>query len=448
MRNLRYGLLLCMIVSTLVACTFTDQFGDDQQDEIASSVASTLDALGLKKDTPTAASTSKIPTITATPDLVIEPSQKIVFTDSQNLWIAEIGSSPHQLTFDGEVERVRISADGMRIAFTRRSAAEENSELYAINPDGSGETHLLSKEVLNSLYPSPAGTEGFDIGQMAFRPGTHTLFFNTLEVFEELGYRKTDDLFMINLDSGELSAILPAAAGGDFVFSPNGNKIAIIRPDSIGVINGDGSDYLPEIFTYSPVITYSEFQYYAQPVWSQDSSVMGVALPSDDPLAEDAFGEVWQIPVDGDRPVSLGKLDGDFYFTQVFSHSSLSPQLDRVAFTRATDAPNQRNLYIANADGSEEILFDKGAINWDGWAPDSMHFVYSVDDPTNLIVAADRGAPLLDLAGTDLHWISKNEYILLSGGPGNWRMVLGQIDGSREVISNPTGDFVDYDASE
>jgi hypothetical protein len=307
---------------------------------------------------------------------------------------------------------------------------------------------MLSKEDFNSLYPSPAGTEGFDIGQMSLRPGTHNLYFNTLEVFEGLGYRNTNDLFMIDLDSGELTGILPAGAGGDFIFSPNGYKIAIIRPDSISVVNGDGSDYLPEIFTYSPVITYSEFQYYVQPVWSEDADTIGIALPSDDPLADDAFGEVWLIPSNGDPPLSQGRISGDFYFSQVFSHSSLSPQLDRVAFTRPTDVPNQRELFIANADGSEERLFDSGAINWEGWAPDGVHFVYSADDPTDLIVAVDGGTPLFNLNGVDLHWIGEDQYLLLSGSPGNWSIILGQLDGSREVISNPAGDFVDYDVSE
>jgi dipeptidyl aminopeptidase/acylaminoacyl peptidase len=448
MRNFRYGILVCVIANLLVACSLINQNDDEQQNQVATSVAETLDALGLEEETPTVESTSSLPVTPATQEPVIEAPQRIVFTDNQNVWIGELGAIPRQLTFDGGVERVRISSDGMRIAFTRRSSAEENSELLGINPDGTGESLLLTRESFNSLYPSPAGTEGFDIGQMTMRPDTHLLFFNTLEVFEDIGYRNTNDLFMIDLDSGELTGILPAGAGGNFEFSPGGEKIAVIRPDSISVVNGDGSDYLPELFSHSPVLTYSEFQYYSQPVWSRDSSTIGVAIPSDDPLADDAFGEVWLIPSNGDPPISQGRISGDFYFSQVFSSPTLSPQLDRVAFTRPTDVPNQRDLFIANIDGSEEILFDSGAINWDGWAPDNLHMVYSVDDPMDLILAVDGGAPRLNLVGADLHWIGENRYLLVSGNPGNWTIVVGQIDGLGKIISNPTGDFLDFDFSD
>ncbi|MEE9508628.1 MAG: hypothetical protein V3V44_05000, partial [Anaerolineales bacterium] len=146
-------------------------------------------------------------------------------------------------------------------------------------------------------------------------------------------------------------------------------------------------------------------------------------------------------------PISLGRIEGDFYFTQVFSNSSLSPQLNRVAFVRELDPPNQGELNIANVDGSEEMLIETGAINWVGWAPDGRHFVYSVDDPTDLIIGVDGGEPLFTVEGLDLQWLSGDRYLLLSGSPGDWRLIEGRIDGSREVISNPGGDFIDYDLS-
>lgn len=448
MRDLRYFLLAGAIAGTLLACAITEQVGEERPDEIATNVAGTLDALGSNLDTPVVEATSPDPEISPTQDSIVESPRSIVFTDNQNLWVVELGSAPRQLTLDGEVDRVRISSDGIKIAFTKRSSFENSSELYAINSDGSDERPLLTRVDFNGLYPSPAGTEGFDLGHLSFRPGTHELFFNTLEVFEEIGFRKTDDLFMIDLDTHRLSAILPAGAGGDFVFSPDGNKVAIIRPDSISVVNGDGSDYLPEIFNYAPVITYSEFQYYAQPVWAEDSATIAIALPSEDPLANDVFGAVWQIPANGDPPISLGRIAGDFYFTQVFSNSSLSPHLNRVAFVRELDPPNQGELYIANIDGSEEMLIETGAINWVGWAPDGRHFVYSVDDPTDLIIGVDGGEPLFTVEGLDLRWLSGDKYLLLSGSPGDWRLIEGRIDGSREVISNPGGDFIEYDLSD
>jgi Tol biopolymer transport system component len=448
MRRLRISLLIFVISAFFVGCTITDQLSDDQQDQVATMVAATLDALDMGKDVPETETPPADPTFAPTQEPIQGHQQRIVFTDDGNLWIYEIGSQAHQLTSDGGVGRVRISSDGSQIVFTRMSSNEENRELFAISPDGSGERLLLSRADFDGLYPSPAGTEGFDVGSLAFRPGTHHLFFNTLEVFEEIGYRKTNDLFMIDLDSGELSGILPAGAGGEFVFSPDGNRIAIIRPDSISVINGDGTDYLPNVFEYSPVLTYSEFQYYVQPVWSQNSNTIGLALPSDDPLAEGVFGEVWLIPANGDPPIRQSRIEGDFYFSQVFSHPTLSPHLDRVAFTRSSGAPNQHSLFIANVDGSEEVLMDKGAINWESWAPDGVHFVYSAAEPTDLIIAVDGGSSRVTVIGINLIWIGENTFLLHTGTPGDWSIEIGSVDGSREVISHPSGDFVDFDVSE
>jgi dipeptidyl aminopeptidase/acylaminoacyl peptidase len=253
MRVLRVSLPSIFISIIFVGCGLVEQIGSNPQDEVATRVAATLDALGVGKEVPETESPPIKPTTAPTQDQIQVPIQKIVYTDDENLWIFEIDTAPRQLTHGGGVELVRISSDGGRIAFTRRNPAEGNSELYVINSDGSDETLLLSRLDLNELYPSPAGTEGFDIGSFSFQPGSYRLYFNTLEVFEGLGYRNTNDLFMIDVVSGELTGILPAQAGGKFVFSPNGSKIAIIRPDSLSIINSDGTDYLPEIFSYSPV---------------------------------------------------------------------------------------------------------------------------------------------------------------------------------------------------
>ena len=119
-----------------------------------------------------------------------------------------------------------------------------------------------------------------------------------------------------------------------------------------------------------------------------------------------------------------------------------------MAFVRETGRPNQGELYIANVDGSEEMLIEAGAINWVGWAPDGLHFVYSIDDPIDLIIGVDRGEPSFTVKGLDLRWLSGEEYLLLSGSPGDWRLIIGRIDGSENAISTPGGDFIDFDLSD
>jgi Tol biopolymer transport system component len=447
MQKVRYPILAILIIIVLSACSFEDLGRDASQDQIATNVAQTLDALNVSEDTPEAGEAPTSPVPTATADTLVDQAQTIVIVNGENIWTFQRGSGLQQLTFDGRVDRAQISTDGKRIAFTRRSELFPNTELFAINPDGTGEMQLLSREDLNELYPSPAGTGVFNVGQFMFRPNTHDLFFNTAEVFE-LGYLKTDDLFMVNSLSGEFRYILPASAGGDFLFSPDGSKIAIMRPDSFSVIDGDGANYIPEILTFTPVLTYSEFQYYPQPVWSQDSSIIGVALPSDDPLAPDAFGEVWYLPADGESPFSAGKIEGDFYFTQVFSNPALSPNLDRIAYSRPSEARNSRQLFISSADGIDETLVDVGEKEWHGWAPDSSHFVYRADDPTAFILALDGGESVVDLSGVDLYWIDEGHYLIISGEQENWDVSLGELYGASELISTLSGDHIAVDWSD
>jgi hypothetical protein len=44
MRRLRISLLIFVISAFFVGCTITDQLSDDQQDQVATMVAATLDA--------------------------------------------------------------------------------------------------------------------------------------------------------------------------------------------------------------------------------------------------------------------------------------------------------------------------------------------------------------------------------------------------------------------
>jgi len=352
---------------------------------------------------------------------------------------------PQKVTSSGDAESVLISSDGAKIAFTRRPAPDSLTELRAVNADGSGETVLLSIDDMKALYPSTLESKGFEIGQMAFLPGSHALYLNTYEAFETVGFAMTNDLLRINTDTGDLTRLLTPGNGGNFVISPDGNHIAIVRPDSINMVGPGGGTLVTDIVTYLPVMTYSEFQYYAQPVWAQDSSAVGVAIPSDDPLGASPSGFIWRMNNSGSSSTNVGTIPGDFYFSQVFSSSIISPNLNRVVFMRDTATTNIRDLFLANTDGTGETLYATGEIYWVGWAPDGIHFVYSLGGPMNLQLGTDGSADVPLSTGFNLRWINASEYLYLNGSLGAWTLMMGELGMASTTLASPSGDFISYD---
>jgi hypothetical protein len=334
----------------------------------------------------------------------------------------------------------------MKVVYVRSVTAESLSELHSINSDGSGDLTLMTPADFDALYPLGPMLHN-DLADLAFVPGTHTLLFNTRGVPEGPGLFKHNNVLALDSDTGVMTTVFAAETGGDFLISPDGTQLAIVQPDNISLANIDGTNLRPDVVTYSPVITYSEFMYYAQPVWAPDSSAVGVAIPSADPLNPPTTGTVWRIPADGSPAVNVGTISGSFYFPQVFGAPLLAPDLSRLAFLEETVTPNEFNLIFANADGSAQTTFASGNIAWEGWGPDSSHFVYAFSGPMNLQLGVDGGAPLAIGSCTDLRWQTPTRYFCLSGSMGSWTLMRGELGVGLTPLVNPGGDFISYDFS-
>jgi hypothetical protein len=443
MINRRSLVIIGFLILWIFSCNLFEGSSTDQH-ETPSDIAPTPIEETAAADEPTVVTIS-LTSIPPSETPSSPPVLKIVYVDAGNIWLIEGANSPKQLTNSGFAENVLISQDGQKIAFKRRISYDNLAELRVVNSDGSGETILLSTDNMKALYPSTLESMGFEISQMTFLPGTHDLLFNTYEAFATVGAAMTDDLLRINTDSGDLKRVLDPNHGGQFSISPDGTRIAIIQPDRIHLVNPDGSGLSADLITYSPVITYSEFQYYAQPIWSKDSGAVGFAIPSADPLNGSPSGDIWRIPRDGSTAVKTATISGDFYFSQVFSTTTLSPLLDKVAFTRETATPNVRELYIVHSDGTAETIYDTGEISWVGWAPDGSHFVYSLTDPMNLVIGSVGDSPTPMVTGQDLRWINHRDFLYLSGSIGAWTLMKGRIGAAPISIATPAGDFVAYD---
>ena len=429
-----------LVVLTVLACNFAQEFLATPKGPTESLVVTPTEVSHVVIQPPTPTPIARATPTPSVPDVI-----RIAYTDNGNVWIIEGENPPRQLTSSENTFQVIISSDGMKVAFTRWLPDFSGTELRSVNSAGGSETILLDSDEINGLYPSGVETAGFEINQIAFLPGTHDLYFNTMELFQEIGVQQHDDLLRINADAGELTRILPPQQGGHFVIAPDGSKIAIIRPDSIDLIHPNGDPLLKNAIIYSPVITYSEFRYYAQPVWFRDSSLLGVVIPSEDPLAEYTTGTIWILPTDGSSAASLGTIPGDFYFPQVFSSSILSPQLNRVILIRDNETEEVSELYIANITTMEEEIYISGEIHWGSWSPNGQHFVFGYTDPMSIYLGSEGREPLSLSNGTNFRWINGEEYLYLSGSRGDWTLMKGALGEAPIALAHPAGDYISFD---
>jgi hypothetical protein len=413
---------------------------------LATGVAATLTAMAPVSHS---AATKRSPTEPTGPTPTSAPAGptgtlRIAYISDGDVWLIDGNLAPRQLTSSGGAERVLLSSDGALIVYTRRNSFDVPVDVHAIRADGTGDTILLAAAQINGLYPLEHGLVFNDLTQIGFIPGTHRLFLNTRGVPQGPGVAKYDDLLQLDADTGALSTIFAPGTAGDFSISPDGTRMAIITHEHISLAHIDGSGMRPDLIVFPSVLTYSEYLYYPKAVWSPDSRAVGFAIPSADPLAANPSGTIWRIPADSGPAVSVATIDGHFFFTQFYA-PCLSPDLGRVAFLRETGTTNVRNLILANSDGTDEVVYATGQIQWQGWAPDSAHFLYGLGSPLSMQVGAVGATPVPMGSGIDTRWVDSESFLYLSGSNGAWTLMKGMTDGSSATLATGAGDLGAFD---
>jgi hypothetical protein len=440
--------VIAILVLAALACDLGNGATGEPKD-VEQAIAATLTALALD------AGPSPLPADeTATPGSPVPDGGagtpapavlRVVYTDGGNAWILEAANPPLQLTTSGLVEDVRISDDGLKVVFTRRPTPDSPVELRSVNHDATGEIVLLTPAQFDALY-SLGGALHNDISQLDFVPGTHDLLFNTRGLFEGPGLAKHDNLLRIHTETGSLTEVFPPGSGGDFSIAPDGTRMAIVRPEAVDLANIDGSDHQVALITYPHVITYSEYLFYIQPVWRPDGSQVGVVIPSPDPLTPPLSGTVWALPYAGGSAASFAAILAQFFLFGVGSEPLLAPDLAHVAYTRPTATVNVWDLFIAGPDGTGESFVATGDVQWAGWAPDGVHFVYSNGGPMNLQLGTVGGGSAPLVLGTDLVWLNSTDYLYLSGSSGAWTLNHGSLAAATVPLVSPAGAMVRFDA--
>lgn len=438
---------LSLISAVLLAGCAQLPTSESDQDSLATAVAATLAAApqgepasgSPTEDVEDKGAPTAMPTAEPAPVLSMQ-QYLLAYTNDGDLWTLLPDGSTQRLTDSGDVVDVLLSGDRQLIVYVRQTYQPDLFEVRAVKADGANDKLLLSQVTLDALYPLD-GALHYLTSQIEFIPGTHTLLFNTRATFDGPGLVKNDDLYRLDVDTGEITQILTRQRGGDFSVSPDGSKLALSKPDSISMAAIDGSNLRPDLITFQPIITYSEYQYYPIVVWSPDSSVLGVFIPSEDPLAGDPTGTVWIVPADA-APRSFQPIAGQAFFPQS-NASLLSPDMQTVAFLREDDQ-GQTRLFLSNLDGSNSRVYDQGDIQWIGWNPDGTRFAFRKDQ-TSLLFGHPQDSPQLLAEGRTLRWLTADLFMVQSGSRGDWSLTIGHLDGRTEMLVQPSGESFAYD---
>ncbi len=415
-------LLILGTISICSACSISIDWGNQPSETTAPPVATEPPA-GLPNETAS-------PATEAPPDIGEPPIQqlRVAYIDTaRNLFCWVDGGTSTQLTTTADVSDAAISPDGQLVAFTRTSYDWMHASIWVIGCDGTGGRILVSEDIFNSMN-KPDGAISTVPMQMDWIPGTHMLVYNTYPTFEGPGLMPNEDLWYTDADTGSNSAVLTAGYGGYYYISPDGSKLALVRPDSISLMNSDTTNLMQNIFYYTGMPTYSEYAYHADPAWSPDSTYLRVAIPMSDPLAGTAQSiTVYQIPADGSASFVVG------YFNALsFTGLTFSPDLSKVAYMLPYGEPanNMRTLRVANVDGSGDIEIITDQLDLQGWNPNNYDLVYSLwSNSYTYITNIDHNTQQLANHPTAdrIQWVDGSRFLYMVNDGANWQLYLGTL---------------------
>jgi hypothetical protein len=392
--------------------------------------------------------------MTPTPTPMSTDELVIVFTRDNNAYLWTETGGERQLTKDGGVDQVLLSDDKGVVAFRRGNG------VWAVNADGSDERQLVRESDL----PVPQEGElagyitGMTVNQLAWIPGSHELLFNTRMLSDGPGLLLSDDLWRVDTDPQSVLSLdylfLPGE-GGNFAIAPDGNRVAVITPDSISLTTINGEDK-QRIFGYTPVSTYSEFRYYARPVWSPSSDVLGVVIPPPDRLGieNQAFG-IWRLHIDGTPASLVGTIearDGN-----PLPEPDISPTLEMIAYLSSPDIDPERTdlLFVTWDDRISDPVFYSSRVDlFYDWSPGGERFSFTRPPGETAAVNLFTGQmgeepqPVGNgqSVALNVHWLDDNSYLYLQASDRGWDLLLNDSNSADTLIASVGGQPPAFDA--
>ena len=349
-----------VILFAVLACNLSpvDEPTSPSQSELETAVAQTLAAGDGGEDD---SGEKPSPTDTSTPSVTPDPpAPHVVYVDDGDLWLWTEAGSAVELYTGETVEEAIISPDTEVVAFTTVAPDFTVLGLWRIYTDGTGLQRLVSAADFDSMASSNPDAISANPYLWQFIPETHILAFNTQLQFEGPGLHIQNEIRHLDLDTGALSVFLGIGDAGNFYYSPDGSKIAFTTPESVNLINADGTNRMDEVITFPFVRTASEYAFYPVPVWKPDSSAFLVIIPPEDPFADGASNpsEGYVVRTDG-VATPFGPFLGDL--SHIEAGEKVAPDGSAIAYYDSTGSGLE--LFIADLDGPDTPI-DTNAVSY------------------------------------------------------------------------------------
>lgn len=325
-----------------------------------------------------------------------EPSGlKVAFVANGDIWFWSETTPARQLTSDGDAGQVKLSDDGKVIVYTR------GQSLWAINNDGTNPRQLVDL---------PAFTGRSFLAQFDFQPNTHSLYFSTRDSVQgSVGV----DLHRVDSDSPTPQTLLQQ--GGQFTFSPDGRLLALADVSRINVLRTD-SPALVSVLDFVQVNTYSDWSYYPQVVWLNNSTGFYTVIPASDPIAKPGQkSRFLYFSADGSFTAQLA----EFAAADIrISQPLIAPNGSKVAYASQNDKTLE--VHVIDASTADVIVAshpDALDLRLWAWSPDSVRFIYWITNPALPLSAGINlpSAPIVDsLTGHSLAWVDASRFLYIS----------------------------------
>lgn len=341
------------------------------------------------------------------PTTLLEPVSvpgTLVYINNGNAWMIRGNStSKRPLTVSGDLDRrvFSISSDGRQLLVARENDDEAplSNQLWLI-PDVSAE----SPELL-PLTPQ-------DVLYAEWVPGeTNTISYSTAEPRAAApGWTALNDLLIMRIDpqTGEhinFTEVLDRSTNGgpygwwgmQFDWSPDGNHLAWIRADAVGLVDLEEGQLGTTLLDYDPLRTLSDWSWRTTVSWAMDSSLLVATVHGppfgDEPGDASIIFDIAAAAVDGSFTTTVVEKTGVFsapaYSPQVADPDSPFPR-GYLAYLQARDWEESINgeydLVVADRDGSNaRVVFPPlGQPGLDpqigdlAWSPDGrqLAFIY------------------------------------------------------------------------
>jgi hypothetical protein len=363
-------------------------------------------------------------------------------TNSVDMWVVN-SSGWHELSGEqgiaGNVQFISFSDDGQLVAFYR--LADTRQEIWVADVNSESIWNLAGQETIQGQ----SGTPGVSFTQVAWIPGSHHLTYvpyNTSPGGDS--GPPHDPVQMVEATTLESRILFPLKEGGDITYSSDGKIMVVANESRVRLLSMQNLSQSQTVANYPPICGTDCF--IPQPAWNADSAFFLLSLPSEQMNPDEFVNgveqpfDIWEISADGINRKRLGEF---FVVPGVPGLFSFSPDLKRVAYSRGE---NQRQLHIANIDGSQDVTYGSGA-EFLAWSPDSLHFAFRLDSGQLMSggILGDTNL-LTDVVDAEfVRWLHATDFLINAGLAGDRSLYLGTVAGdSSRLVDLGASILFDY----